>query len=61
MTHQNYFFDQGEQAKKISMLDYFVRVYDMKITDYKQPLFEIKQKNNSIYLPPELCILVAIP
>jgi hypothetical protein len=43
------------------MLDYFVRVYDMKITDYKQPLFEIKQKKNSIYLPPELCILVGIP
>jgi hypothetical protein len=26
-----------------------------------QPLFEIKQKRQNIYLPPELCMLVGIP
>lgn len=43
------------------MLDYFLKVYETKITDPKQPLFEIKQKKQNIYLPPELCILVGIP
>lgn len=62
MTPANYYFDQGEQSdKKIKMLDYFLKVYDTKITQPKQPLFEIKQKKQNIYLPPELCILVGIP
>ncbi len=43
------------------MLDYFQKNYEKKITDPNQPLFEIKQKRQSIYLPPELCILVGIP
>jgi hypothetical protein len=43
------------------MLNYFLKNYEKKITDPKQPLFEIKQKNQSIYLPPEFCILVGIP
>jgi len=43
------------------MLDYFLKVYETKITDPDQPLFEIKQKKQNIYLPPELCILVGIP
>ena len=43
------------------MLDYFQKNYEKKITDPKQPLFEIKQKKQSIFLPPELCILVGIP
>jgi hypothetical protein len=43
------------------MLNYFLKNYDKKITDPKQPLFEIKQKNQSIYLPPKFCILVGIP
>jgi hypothetical protein len=55
-------FDQGETGdKKIRMLDYFLKVYETKITQPKQPLFEIKQKKQNIYLPPELCILVGIP
>jgi aubergine-like protein len=62
MTPATYFFDQGESGdKKIKMLDYFLKVYDTKITQPKQPLFEIKQKKQNIYLPPELCILVGIP
>ena len=43
------------------MPDYFLKTYEVKITQLKQPLFEIKQKRQNIYLPPELCILVGIP
>jgi hypothetical protein len=43
MSPGSYFFDQGEtDVKKVKMLDYFMRVYDAKITEPKQPLFEIK-------------------
>ena len=64
MSPATYFFQQGEQGgpqTKINMLNYFLKNYEKKITDPKQPLFEIKQKNQSIYLPPEFCILVGIP
>jgi aubergine-like protein len=62
MSPGTYTFDQGEQGgKPVKMLDYFLKVYETKITDPKQPLFEIKQKKQNIYLPPELCILVGIP
>lgn len=43
------------------MLQYFMKAYECKITSVKQPLFEIRQKKQNIYLPPELCILVGIP
>lgn len=62
MSPGTYMFDQGETGdKKIRMLDYFLKVYETKITQPQQPLFEIKQKKQNIYLPPELCILVGIP
>jgi hypothetical protein len=64
MSPGTYFFEQGEQGgptTKVKMLDYFQKNYEKKITDPKQPLFEIKQKKQSIFLPPELCILVGIP
>lgn len=61
MTPESYFFDQGDDNKRISMLSYFLKAYETKITQMKQPLFEVKQKRQNIYLPPELCILVGIP
>jgi hypothetical protein len=49
MSPGTYYFEQGEQGStapttKIKMLDYFLKNYEKKITDPKQPLFEIKQK-----------------
>lgn len=61
MNPENYMFDQGDSQKKISMLNYFQTAYGTKIMSRNQPLFEIKQKRQNIYLPPELCILVGIP
>lgn len=56
LNPQTCFFESGEDKKKVSMVQYFQRVYEMKIYNLKQPLFEIKQKRQNIYLPPELCI-----
>ena len=61
MSPESYYFDQGETSEKVSMLAYFVKAYQMKISIKNQPLFEIKQKRQNIYLPPELCTLVGIP
>jgi len=43
------------------MVQYFRQQYDKQIMSLNQPLFEIKQKRQNIYLPPELCMLVGIP
>lgn len=43
------------------MVAYFKQQYDKEIKKLNQPLFEIKQKRQNIYLPPELCMLVGIP
>lgn len=43
------------------MIDYFKTAYQVKITKVNQPLFEVRQKRQNIYLPPELCTLVGIP
>jgi hypothetical protein len=52
MSPHTYTFQQDD--KKATMADYFKRVY--KIGQLlEQPLFEIKQKRGTIYLPPELC------
>ena len=49
---QTYKFQQED--KTATMADYFKRVYKIgKLLP--QPLFEIKQKRGTIYLPPELC------
>ena len=54
-------FEQGEAGTTISMVQYFRQKYDKQILHLNQPLFEIKQKRQNIYLPPELCMLVGIP
>jgi hypothetical protein len=54
-------FEQGEAGQTISMVQYFRQQYDKQIMSLNQPLFEIKQKRQNIYLPPELCMLVGIP
>lgn len=54
-------FEQGEAGTTISMVQYFRQQYDKQIMHLNQPLFEIKQKRQNIYLPPELCMLVGIP
>ena len=45
LSPATYIFEQGEQGgaqTSIRMIDYFVKIYDKRITVSNQPLFEIK-------------------
>jgi hypothetical protein len=35
MSPEAYFFDQGDDNKKVSMLSYFLKAYETKITQLK--------------------------
>ena len=61
MNPQDYIFDQGDDKARTNMVEYFKTAYGVKIQSLDQPLFEIRQKRQNIYLPPELCTLVGIP
>lgn len=61
MNPRDYIFDHGDEKARTNMIDYFLTAYGVKITSVSQPLFEIRQKRQNIYLPPELCTLVGIP
>lgn len=61
MNPQEYIFDHGDERARTNMIDYFKTAYQVVIKAVHQPLFEIRQKRQNIYLPPELCTLVGIP
>jgi hypothetical protein len=61
MNPKDYIFDHGDEKARTNMIDYFFTAYNVKIHSVSQPLFEIRQKRQNIYLPPELCTLVGIP
>jgi len=61
MNPKDYIFDHGDEKARTNMIDYFLTAYQVKINSVNQPLFEIRQKRQNIYLPPELCTLVGIP
>jgi len=61
MNPKDYIFDHGDERARTNMIDYFLTAYSVKIFSTNQPLFEIRQKRQNIYLPPELCTLVGIP
>jgi len=61
MNPKDYIFDHGDEKARTNMIDYFLTAYGVKIHAVNQPLFEIRQKRQNIYLPPELCTLVGIP
>jgi hypothetical protein len=61
MNPKDYIFDHGDERARTNMIDYFLTAYNVKIFCMLQPLFEIRQKRQNIYLPPELCTLVGIP
>jgi hypothetical protein len=61
MNPKDYIFDHGDEKARTNMIDYFRTAYGVKIRATTQPLFEIRQKRQNIYLPPELCTLVGIP
>lgn len=50
-----------DNDKEVTLAEYFKISYDKVITNNKQPLFEVKQGGNIVYLPPEFCFIDGVP
>jgi len=61
MSPKTYSFRTADDPKPVAMLDYLLKYYGVRLTYASQPLLEIKQRRNNIYLPPEVCIMVGLP
>jgi hypothetical protein len=45
----------------VSVADYFLRTYNKRITQPKQPMFLVKVAEKEFYLPTEFCLLDGVP
>ena len=52
---------QTADGKKISIAEYFLKNYDLKVTDPKQPLFIVKINGRECHIPPEFCNIDGVP
>jgi hypothetical protein len=52
---------ETHDGKKMSIAEYFVKTYDMKVTDMKQPLFIVKINGKDCHIPPEFCTIDGVP
>lgn len=48
-------------GEKISISDYFLQTYKLKLQHPNQPLFLVKVAQREFYLPPELCLIDGVP
>ena len=46
---------------EMSIAQYFLQVYNLRVTDFRQPLFVVKMGNDFLYLPPEFTIIDGVP
>ena len=46
---------------EMSIAEYFDKVYKLRVSDFRQPLFVVKMANDFLYLPPEFTILDGVP
>ena len=54
-------FFEDSNGTKVSVADYFLRTYNMKITDKNQPLFVCKIGGKECHLPTEFCTIDGVP
>lgn len=54
------FFDDSK-GTKVSVAEYFLRTYNMKISDKNQPLFLCKIGGKDCHLPTEFCTIDGVP
>lgn len=52
---------ETHDGKKVSIAEYFLKTYDMKVTDMKQPLFIVKINGKDCHIPPEFCTIDGVP
>lgn len=50
-----------ENGQEISIANYFMKQYNVKLTDKNQPLFVCEVGGKDVHLPPEYCTLDGIP
>ena len=48
-------------GKKMSIAEYFLKTYDLKVTDTRQPLFVVKINGKQCHIPPEFCTIDGVP
>ena len=48
-------------GEEMSIAQYFDQVYNLKVSDFRQPLFVVKMANDFLYLPPEFTIVDGVP
>jgi hypothetical protein len=52
---------ETHDGKKMSIAEYFLKTYDLKVTDLKQPLFVVKINGKDCHIPPEFCTIDGVP
>jgi hypothetical protein len=50
-----------QDKSKISVAKYFLKTYNLKITDKDQPMLVMTQQGKPIYVPSEFCIMDGVP
>ena len=48
-------------GRETTIEEYFKMVYNLTLTDTRQPLFVVKMSNDYMYLPPEFTIIDGVP
>ena len=56
---ENHMFERN--GEPINIAEYFMQMYQVRITDMRQPLLMIRSNGQSNYLPPECCLLANVP
>lgn len=51
----------NHKGEIISIADYFLRIYKLKLSSPKQPLFKCRIAQDEFYLPTELCLMDGVP
>jgi PAZ domain len=54
-------FFSTHQGEKISVAEYFLTTYKLKVTARKQPLFLVKINSKECHLPTEFCSIDGVP
>jgi len=52
---------ETHDGKKMSIAEYFLKTYQLKVTDVKQPLFIVKINGKECHIPPEFCTIDGVP
>lgn len=52
---------ETHDGKKMSIAEYYLKTYDLKVTDTRQPLLVVKINGKDCHIPPEFCTIDGVP